>query len=108
MEEYKSCVEELPELQFGKNLVQVSFDELTSNPYETIESIYNGLEGMHQVFKEDSDSVYPCKLKEYCENLKGYRKNQFDAYRINEELLQEIQRRWKVMFEQFGYSLDPK
>jgi hypothetical protein len=110
MEEYKSCVEELPELQFGKNLVQVSFDELTSNPYETKESIYNGLEGMNQVFQEDSDSVYPCKLKEYCEkNLKGYRKNQFDANRINEEeLLQEIQCRWKVMFEQFGYSLDPK
>jgi hypothetical protein len=55
----------------------VSFDELTSNPYETKESIYNGLEGMNQVFQEDSDSVYPCKLKEYCEkNLKGYRKNQ--------------------------------
>lgn len=55
----------------------MSFDELTSNPYETKESIYNGLEGMNQVFQEDSDSVYPCKLKEYCEkNLKGYRKNQ--------------------------------
>lgn len=80
----------------------MSFDELMSNPYETKESIYNGLEGMNQVFQEDSDSVYPCKLKEYCEkNLKGYRKNQFDANRglTRSELLQEIQRRWKVMVE---------
>lgn len=108
LEEYIQSVEELDELQLGKNLVQVSFDDLTSNPYETIQSIYNGLEGMKELFQHDSDSVYPDKLHEYCETLKGYRKNQFDASRIDDELLQEIQRRWKIQFETFGYSLDLK
>jgi len=105
IEEYVTCVDELDELQVGKNLVEMSFEELTSNPYQAMQSIYNGLEGMKHVFKDESStSSFPTKLKEYCENLKGYRKNQFDASRLDDDLLKEIQIRWSVQFERFGYS----
>lgn len=106
IEEYVSCLDEVEELQVGKNLHQVSFQELTSNPYDVIKDIYNGLEGMDRVFSPSSNEqgTYPAKLKEYCESLKDYRKNQFDASKVNDELLAEIQTRWSIQFERFGYS----
>jgi hypothetical protein len=101
IEEYVSCVDEL---ELGRNLHQVSFEELTQDPYEAVQSIYNGLEGMGDVFEKDSTSSYPTRLKDYCECLKGYRKNQFDVNQLDEELLKEIRARWKIQFQRFGYS----
>jgi hypothetical protein len=109
IEEYVSCVQELDELQLGKNLVEVSFEDLTSNPYKVIQSVYNGLEGMETVFAGDkSPQSYPAKLEEYCKSLRGYRKNQFDTSKLDDELMKEIQSRWKVQFEHYGYSQELK
>ena len=105
VEEYVSCVNELDELKVGKNLVEMSFEDLTNNPYEAIKTIYNGLEGLEDVFCDEwSPWSYPAKLKDYCENLRGYRKNQFDASKLDDVLLDEIRTRWKVQFERYGYS----
>ena len=105
IEERMSCVDDCVDgqMKLGKNLVEVSFRDLTQNPYGTIESIYQNLEGMEKVFSEDSassPSSYPKRLKEYCErNLKNYERNKFDPSKLNDELLQEIETRWKIQFE---------
>ena len=109
IEEYISCVDDHVngQLKLGKNLVEVSFRDLTENPYETIESIYQNLEGMEKVFSENSaasPSSYPKRLKQYCEsNLKGYKRNKFDSSKLSDELLQEIETRWKIQFERYKY-----
>jgi hypothetical protein len=109
VEEYISCVEDGVggQLKLGKNLVEVSFEDLTKNPYGTIESIYQNLEGMEKVFSEDSassTSSYPKRLKRYCDNnLKNYERNKFDSSKLDDELLQEIKTRWKIQFERYKY-----
>jgi hypothetical protein len=126
LEEYISCVEDTCSdggeqwLVRGKNLVEVSFEELTDNPYETIKSkIYGGLEGMRHVFDEESSSslgetttrttttttTYPQELKRHCENLKGYQRNKFES-KLDDDLLNEIRTRWKVQFDRFNYSME--
>jgi hypothetical protein len=109
MEEYISCVEDGvdDQLKLGKNLVEVSFQDLTQNPYGTIESIYHNLEGMEKVFSDDSalsSSSYPKRLKKYCESdLKNYKRNKFDSSMLGDELRQEIKTRWKVQFDRYRY-----
>jgi hypothetical protein len=110
VEEYISCIDDGLDgmLEKGKNLVEVSFEDLTSNPYDAVKSIYNGLEGLKNIFSESPSATatktYPAKLKKYCENLKGYQKNQFDAQKLDDELFDEIRRRWKVQFVRYAYS----
>jgi hypothetical protein len=107
IEEYISCVDNGLDgmLVKGKNLVEVSFEDLANNPYDAIQSIYNGLEGLKGVFTESSTTnTFPIKLKRYCENLQGYRRNQFDYQKLDDELIEEIRRRWKIQFERYGYS----
>eukprot|EP00521_Asterionellopsis_glacialis_P016404 CAMPEP_0195302726 /NCGR_PEP_ID=MMETSP0707-20130614/31576_1 /TAXON_ID=33640 /ORGANISM="Asterionellopsis glacialis, Strain CCMP134" /LENGTH=278 /DNA_ID=CAMNT_0040366057 /DNA_START=1 /DNA_END=834 /DNA_ORIENTATION=+ len=109
IEEYLNSIEELQQcgkLAIGKNLVEISFEELTNNPYQTIESIYNGLDGLKNIFSSSSPSTstppsssFPTKLKAYCERLKGYRRNQFDISLVDEELHKEIKSRWKIQYE---------
>ena len=76
-----------------------------SNPYDFVESIYNGLSrvAVSDGYKDISRNA----IKRYCENLEGYQKNQFDAQKLNDELLDEIWCRWNVQFERYGYSREP-
>lgn len=109
VEEYISCIDD-GMLVKGKNLVELSFEHLTSNPYDAVKSIYNGLEGLKGVFPESlsatATKTFPATLKNYCENFTGYQRNQFDAQKLDDELLDEIRRRWKVQFERYGYSCE--
>lgn len=97
MEEYISCVDE-GLLVEGKNWTEVSFDELTEHPFETIQSIYKklGLE-MSESFRRE--------LHDYCrKTLGGYERNQYEISLLNSEVVREVKSRWKLQFDRWGYT----
>lgn len=97
--EYVSCVDDGI---LGKhNSVELSFEELTMNPYETMKKIYSAL-GLDS-FDENSSSSYPNILENECVKLKGYKKNVFGENILKDELIAEIKERWAEHFSRYGY-----
>jgi hypothetical protein len=77
-------------------LVEVSFEELTSDGLGTLHRIYEGL-GLPDW------EQYETTISPYLEGLKGFQKNKLD---ISDELKDYVYDRWRVAFDAFGYSKD--
>ncbi|MCA8921131.1 MAG: sulfotransferase [Planctomycetes bacterium] len=79
------------------NLCEVRFEDLEAQPLETLERIYGelGLPG----FGPFADAA-----RSYLASLGEYKKN--PKVPIDPALVEEIQRRWRPIFADFGYPLD--
>lgn len=78
-------------------LIDISFDELTSSPVETLEKIYEQLQ------LGDFDQ-YRQKFVDFAAAQKSYKKNKFE---IAPDIKSEITRRWRGYIERYGYE-EPK
>lgn len=76
-------------------LVEISFDELESDGFETIKRIYQALE------MKLSDSSRAA-IKSYLSDIQGYKKNKFHGLDAN--LKAEITQAWQRYIKEFGYS----
>jgi hypothetical protein len=95
--EYLRCKDE--GILNPNNHVEVSFDDLTTDTFGTIQSIYEQL-GLTQKWH---DEPYSVRLKEECYVLKNYKRNNFCNCRPDDRLIHEIQTRWRNQFDRFGY-----
>jgi omega-hydroxy-beta-dihydromenaquinone-9 sulfotransferase len=77
------------------NLIEISYDELTSNPMGVMENIYKdfGLPNFHHVGKA---------MQKYVDIKKGYVRN---SYEIHPELLREILSHVGFAMKEWGYEL---
>jgi omega-hydroxy-beta-dihydromenaquinone-9 sulfotransferase len=80
-----------------ENLIEIGFDELEQNPYETIERVYREL-GI-----PDYDKAFP-EIDKYLKSVKNYEKNKFRD--IKPEIEARILNEWKFAFDEWGYSYD--
>jgi len=85
-----------------KNHVEISFDQLTTRPFETVQYIYEKLD------LTSNDEGIARSLKDECSKLKGYKRNKFDNIKLGIELTRTIQTRWRSHFIGYGYDLDRK
>lgn len=79
-----------------RNRVEISYQELSEQPLHTMEKIYKAID------LGDFDTVKP-KLEEYLEGEENYKTNKFKE--IRPDLLVAINKRWKFVFDQYGYKL---
>ncbi|MBO7680254.1 MAG: sulfotransferase, partial [Thermoguttaceae bacterium] len=77
--------------------IEISFDQLTGAPIETLEKIYEKLQ------LGDFD-LYRQKFVDFAATQKNYKKNKFE---IAPEIRSEITRRWHGSIERYGYE-EPK
>ena len=97
LQEYMECVDE-GVLVEGKNWTEISFEELTQNPFATVQSIY------HKLGLEIKD-LYQEELQLYCDKtLDGYQRNQYNESYLNADVLHEVKMRWKGQFDRWGYK----
>ena len=97
MQEYMECVDE-GLLVEGKNWTEISFEELTQNPFVTVQSIYRKL-GLKM------DALYQVELQIYCDKtLEGYQRNQYPVSLLTAEMLHEVKIRWRGQFDRWGYK----
>jgi len=54
---------------------------------------------------DDAPSSFSERLRKECVSLKNYKRNNFDYYKLDDKLVQEIQARWRNQFDSFGYPL---
>ena len=80
-----------------KQLVEVSFDQLESNPIETVELIYRQLDWN---ISED----YRQALKSELSAVKSYQRNKFRKDVISNELKTILKQRWGPSFERLRYQ----
>ena len=78
------------------NLVEISFDELETNPLSTMENIYTQLE------LEGYEIAIP-KMKDYLESVRHYKRNTYQALPL--PLLERIRTKWEFWFKEFGYRM---
>ncbi|CAG5081629.1 sulfotransferase family protein [Parvicella tangerina] len=78
------------------NRVEISYNNLSINPLETIKHIYG------EIQLGDYEKV-EAKLEEYLKEVKNYKKNKFQE--IRPDLLKAINKRWKFAFEKYNYEL---
>lgn len=76
--------------------------ELTKEPLQTIQRIY-GAFGFDSL-QADSDSKFPKRLEVECQNLKNYKRNQYNHIKIDDKLRTNIRERWKRQWEELGYD----
>lgn len=77
------------------SLYEVSYEELVSNPRDSLENIYSclGLPGFEKFWT---------RVTPYLERQKNYRKNTFV---LDAETKEKIRRRWEPAFQRYGYPL---
>jgi len=75
----------------AENKINISFQELQSNPVETINRIYNHLGGA---------KLDKIRLQKYLDSIKSYKKNSYEE--LTPELIQEINGKLDFVFEAFG------
>ena len=76
-------------------LVEVSFDELSSDPVQTLERIYKH-------FEWDGWNNMMEKLQEELGDVKSYQQNQHAP--LGHELNEIVRKRWKPSFQRLGYE----
>lgn len=77
------------------NLFEVSFNQLDTNPIDTIKKIYE-----HFNWK-DFDSLEPI-VEDYTQSLKDFKKN--DLRQLPEKWKTIVYDRWVKSFQEFGYE----
>ena len=77
-----------------ENLVEVSFEELESDGFKTIQSIYSDLNLPHTENTLND-------IKQYLDSLKTYKKNQFDE--LPSPVLAKLKARWGFYYDAFAY-----
>ena len=75
-------------------LIEISYKELDEAPVNTINKIYKSL-------KINGFKRVETKLTSYCNSLKDYKKNNFPALSIEDEL--SVRKKWKIGFEAWKY-----
>lgn len=75
---------------------EIRFDDLESNPMETMRTLYQKLD------LKAFDTFEP-ELRSYLDSLAGYRKNRFDE--LETPMLQRIASEWKRSFETWNYPI---
>jgi len=83
-------------------LVEVSFEELTTNPQKCVTRIYSEL--AFDSFDAMSQSRYPERLKRECVELEGYQRNKFKKVVLDDTLKETIKERWRQQFQTLGYD----
>lgn len=78
-------------------LIEVGFDELDQNPYETVEKIYKELN------IPNYDKAFP-EIDQYLKSVKNYKKNKFRD--IKPKTVERILKEWKFAFDEWGYSYE--
>ncbi|MBQ3332336.1 MAG: sulfotransferase, partial [Thermoguttaceae bacterium] len=78
-------------------LIDISFDQLTGAPIETLQKIYEKL-------RLGDFDLYRQKFVDFAATQKNYKKNKFE---IDPEIRSEITRRWHGYIERYGYE-EPK
>ncbi len=99
LERYKhiyDCYFEQSKLIPQGQLKEVGYDELVSNPIETIECIYSSLQ------LKSFDLFLP-QLEDHLKKIAGYKKNVHDS--LPAELKNKVSQKWKRSFEHWGYPL---
>lgn len=81
-----------------KQLIEVSYEALQTQPIETIKTIYSQLD----LSNFASDKVH---FKSYLSSVEGYEKNRFKPSPV---LTAKIETRWRRYFEHWGYPLQPR
>ena len=84
-----------PSLAKGR-LIEVSYDELSKQPMEVMEKVYDQLQ------LGNFEEAKP-RLETYLSSVKGYKKNK--SREIEPEILKAINKRWAEAFETFGYEV---
>mgnify|MGYP000079348540 FL=1 len=91
MKKYISDRNEIPK----ENHIEISYNELSNHPINSIEKIYNHLD------LGDFKKVKPNIIK-YLSSIKDYKKNKFNT--LSEQELIAINERWGFSFEEWSYS----
>lgn len=78
------------------NRIEISYDDLSNQPLETMENIYN------TISLGDYQEVKP-SLESYLQKEKNYKRNKFTE--IRPDLLKQINERWKFVFDHYGYEM---
>ena len=90
----RKLMEDLPKIS-KENLIEISYNELSNQGFETIAKIYSSIN------LGDFNSVSG-KVQEYLNKEKNYKRNKFQS--IPDQLKKEIDRRWDFAFERWGYN----
>lgn len=95
-----------------QNLVEISFEQLTKNPVESVKRIYNRFGWKNSGFSDTFDclpenkydaSSYAAIIHKNSMALKTYKKNDFSSAKLDKALLDEIQSRWGHISKRHGY-----
>eukprot|EP00924_Labyrinthula_sp_SR-Ha-C_P014791 maker-scaffold_43-snap-gene-1.33-mRNA-1 protein AED:0.00 eAED:0.00 QI:61/1/1/1/1/1/2/21/387 len=79
----------------GENLMEIRYEDLTKNISGKVKEIYD-------VLNIPSWESIKRKVEDEERNLRGYKKNKFNA--LDPELRELVYKRWKVAFDAFGYK----
>ncbi|MBL8817801.1 MAG: sulfotransferase [Planctomyces sp.] len=93
---YDAYLEQRSLIPSGR-LVELSFDDLSEKPLDSMEHLYDSLE------IGDFSVVAPA-VRDYLSTLSGYRKNQHRPLTQHEIL--HVNEHWKPFFDEFGYSTE--
>lgn len=81
-----------------ENYIEVAYPDLCARPREVLDGIYRHLDiprGEH----------YGATIDGYLDGLRGYRTNKLS---IDDELADLVRDHWKFVFDEYGYSIDPR
>ena len=78
-------------------LCEVRYEDLSEQPLEQLQTIYNQLE-------LGDFSRIEAAVSEHLSEVKNYRKNH---YELDEHLCEQVRRRWAGYFERYGYDPNP-
>ena len=79
-----------------KNLIEISYQELSDNPQGTIQKIYQNIN------LGNYETIEP-KIKSYLLSVKNYKKNTFSE--LSENDIQSINSRWLFSFNEWNYPV---
>ncbi|MCD4736480.1 MAG: sulfotransferase, partial [Bacteroidales bacterium] len=79
----------------SNNLMEVSFEQLESNPDDLLKTIYKNLDlpGFEQAWEP---------MSEYIDKMKGYKKNK---HKISKEQLDTVLQEWKFAMDKWSYEI---
>jgi hypothetical protein len=76
--------------------------ELTKEPKQTVQRIYEAFR--FDSFQADSCSSFPKKLEIECNEIKSYKRNQYNHLIIDDKMNITIRERWKRQLGELGYD----
>jgi Ulp1 family protease len=76
------------------NLVEIKYEDLTSNPIEQVKKIYSTLKltGFEDALPE---------MKKYLEKQSEYKTN---VYTIDDKIVQQVNKNWKFTIDRWRYT----